>query len=214
MNKRRLIITVLLASAVWGLCEALLGEYLYRDMSFTPPIPRGVLLSVIGVCVLAVARRVAPLPGSSLAIGVLAACYKGLNTNYACHLLAIACLAGGFDLAASVVRRRYEKHLLWRSLAGAGGTLVGFWAFGMLITFAIQYHYWYPVTWEKFGNYMLVQAAMTALAAALLVPLADGATRRVMQADLRTGSPAWAKTLTAASAIGLWVFALLQPLVA
>ena len=67
--KKQLLIGVLFFSAIWGLSEVVLGGFLYEAN-----IPASICLTIIGFCVLALARAFFPVFGVATLIGLSAMC--------------------------------------------------------------------------------------------------------------------------------------------
>jgi hypothetical protein len=199
MNRQRLL-GVLLFGALWGLSEALLGGWLYgAGLRGSAPI----VLSVIAVGILTVARVIVPLAGSSTAIGALAVAFKALNTEFACHLLAIFLLGASFDLVWSVARGR------WKPLIGPAATYLGFALFALIITYVIRYSWWTIEGWPKVLRYIVFTGSITAACNALVVPAGGALARRLAgRASDRAWLRPWTVRAAATAAAGLWAFAI------
>jgi len=201
---RRTILVVLLCGTIWGLSEATLGGWLYaKGDGAVVGWMKPVILSAIGLAVLAAGRACEPRPGSSAAIGALAMLFKFLNAPFfACHLLGIFLLGLAFDVAWTAARGRH------RPLIGAAAAYLGFGAFAFIITWVIRYHWWYDAGWPKVARYVGLSGTITAAAAAVLVPLGFRLGRRIITADrLSLTARRWALGSLAAACAALWVLA-------
>lgn len=168
MKRARAWIWMFLFGSIWGLNEVVTGEILFRDQV----VVAAVWLAAWAFFILGVARGIMNTPGTSAAIGGIAALFKLLNAPpYYCHLLAIVLLGVGFDLAATWLIRKDRPKLLRQALAGLAGAYGGFALFAVIITYVIRYEYWVADGGAKFINYILVDAGLAAAVSAFLVPL-------------------------------------------
>ncbi len=202
--KARFVLGVLLCGALWGLCEALLGEWMYGSSA----VMRGaapVVLSVIGFAVLAAGRAYVPVAGSSSAVGALAALFKALNTEFACHLLAIFLLGASFDVVYSLARGRGKP---WIGLAA---TYLGFAAFALTITYVFRYSYWVSGGWMKILGYVGLAGTVTAVLNMTAVPLADWLARALAtRGALRPSWRVWGFRAACAATMVLWGLAIAE----
>jgi hypothetical protein len=99
MNSKRLIIlSLVLFASLWGLAELALGE-----LSLTAGIPRAPILTAIGVFFLVLTRRAWHIPGSTFAMGTIAAAYKFLqHPVWGCKIAAVLMVGAVFDLGFSI----------------------------------------------------------------------------------------------------------------
>jgi len=160
---------LLLFGSLWGMVEVGGGEVLYRA-----GVPQAsVFLTAWALFVLAAARGILNRPGTSSAVGALAALYKLANAApFYCHLLGIFFLGLVFDVFASLLLKRGRK-AGWRraSLSGALSAYTGNALFAVLMTFVVRYKYWVGDGLIKFSRHILISGSYTALAACLMVPL-------------------------------------------
>ena len=160
---------LLLFGSLWGLVEVGGGEVLYRA-----GVPQAsVFLTGWALFVLAAARGVLNRPGTSSAVGALAALYKLANAApFYCHLLGIFFLGLVFDVFASLLLRQGRKAGWVRaSVSGALSAYTGNALFAVLMTFIVRYKYWVGDGLVKFSRHILISGSYAALAACLLVPL-------------------------------------------
>jgi hypothetical protein len=80
--------------SLWGLSEVVGGEAFFKDN-----IPfASVWLSAWAFFLLGIGRGLMNVPGTSIALGAVAALFKLVNASpYYCHLLGIVCLGLAFD---------------------------------------------------------------------------------------------------------------------
>jgi len=169
MNKFRPWIWILLFGSLWGMSEVFGGEALY-----SADIPMAsVWLSIWALAILAFARTLQNTPGTSSAIGLIAALFRLVNAGpFICHILAIIMLGVGFDLAASALIRNSEKSIWKRGLTGIIGAYGGFALFALIITYIVRYDMWVSGGWSKIADHIFVSGSLTAAAASFIVPLA------------------------------------------
>jgi hypothetical protein len=160
---------LLLFGSLWGIVEVGGGEVLYR----AGIRQASVFLTAWALFVLAVSRGVLNRPGTSSAVGALAALYKLANAApFFCHLLGIFFVGLVFDVFASLLLKRGRKAGWARaSLSGALSAYSGNALFAVLMTFVARYKYWVGDGLVKFSRHILISGSFTALAASLLVPL-------------------------------------------
>jgi len=195
--KRDYVLKVLFFGALWGLSEAVVGGVFYRAALPFASVP----LTLIGLCVLTVARAQLRWAGSATLIAASAMLYKFLNQPFfACHLLGILLLGLSYDVAFGMIKGR--------RLAAAATVYGAFGAFAVLMTFVFRYGPWVEGGATKALSYLLGAGSLAALAGALGVPwfgqlgerLASGAGEHV--AALRTR---WASLrVSLAATAGLW----------
>ena len=96
MERLKPLIWVVFFGSVWGMSETIGGEALY---SANIPLA-SVWLSSWGLFLLAFARIQHNIPGSSTAIGGLAALFRLINAGpFICHLLGIFLIGAAFDVS-------------------------------------------------------------------------------------------------------------------
>ena len=125
MTKVRHLLIVLMAGSVWGISEAVGGAYLYaQEVAYS-----SILLSVVGLTILSLARFLVPVRGSSLLLVAVALGYRWLNVGfYGCHLGAMLCFGGVFEILASGIGVLSDKernfYLAPSANLGLGFTLI------------------------------------------------------------------------------------------
>jgi len=160
---------LLLFGSLWGLVEVGGGEVLYR----AGIRQASVFLTAWALFVLAAARGILNRPGTSSAVGALAALYKLANAApFYCHLLGIFFLGLVFDVFASLLLRQGRKAGWVRaSVSGALSAYTGNALFAVLMTFVVRYKYWVEDGLVKISRHILISGSYAALAACLMVPL-------------------------------------------
>jgi hypothetical protein len=104
-DKRRLLLMVVLFGSVWGGLEAVVSAA-SQEMSFV--MPRSVILAFISILMLTFARFVLPRPGTTLAIGLVAAGFKLLSLPdlLACQIAAVIGQAAILEIAFVIAKSR------------------------------------------------------------------------------------------------------------
>lgn len=166
--KAKYLLWLILFGSLWGTAEVFAGASLYEAN-----IPRAsVYLSTFALFLLATARGLYNKPGSSSAIGAIAAVYRVLNTApFFCHIGGILFLGMAFDLAASFLMRKEQKISYRSSLAGILSAYGGNAFFAVFMTYAVRYEYWTSAGFKKVIDHMFVSGSFQAFFAVLLVPL-------------------------------------------
>ena len=172
---KNVVLPVLFFGAIWGLSEAVLGGYLYRNSIPWAPVP----LTVIALVILTVAKRVLPFAGAATLVSAFAMLYKFLNLPFfACHLLGILMLGISYDLCFSLLKAKNN------ALKAVLTCVISYAVFAILMTYVFRYEYWVNEGMKKMANYILISGGLSAVFSAVAVPL----TIRVMnlkEVDLR-----------------------------
>jgi hypothetical protein len=153
--------------SLWGISELVAGEYFAGNN-----VPHySAILAAWAFLVLAVARGMVNMTGSSLVIGAVATLFKAVNTApFICHLLGIFCLGVAFDLFASLLLKREGG--VWRSaVTGILSAYGGYALFGMVITYVVRYEYWVIGGFPKVIHHVFVSGSLAVVAGMILVPL-------------------------------------------
>ena len=169
MSKKRLILaSIILFGSLWGLVELGFGEF-----AWARNIPRAPILTAIGILFLVLARRVWSVPGSSFALGALAAAFKFLQHPFwGCKVAAVLIVGLTFDITFTLYEAR--QRITNRDItvggivaASAFATLTSFLVFGLFAKYVLHNPYWSMT--GKMVDYMVAQGPM---ATALAVPAA------------------------------------------
>ena len=192
-----------LFGSIWGINEVFLGEILYQN----EVRQSSVILTVMALLLLAISRGMINKPGSSALIGVFAVLFRLANTapSY-CHLLGIFLLGATFDIFSTLLIKNEEKMPLKWGLTGTLSAFANNALFALMITYIFRYEYWVVGGMAKVSDHIFVSGSITALLAALFVPLGFlvGQNGGVF-ADRR---PRWSYAGTIIASIALWTVAL------
>jgi len=130
-----------------------------------------VVAALLGLAVLASARFLVKTPGSSTAIGAVAALFRLTNADgYFCHLWAIFLIGVSFDIVVSILGSRWER-TRWQGLAGVGSAYLTTGLFSLTLTYIIQYEWWAIPGLPKVLDYIGINGSLIAVGALILVPL-------------------------------------------
>ena len=164
--KKRMLLTILIFGSVWGCIEVFAGGALKGVIPHSSVVP-----TVLGLAVLASARYLVRTPGSSTAIGVVAALFRLANAGgYFCHLWAIFLIGVSFDIVVSLLGSRWEK-IRWQCLAGASTAYLTTSLFSLTLTYIIRYKWWVSGGLPKVLGYIGIDGSLIALGALILIPL-------------------------------------------
>lgn len=165
MTRVRHLLIVLLAGSIWGISEAVGGAYLYaQEVAYS-----SILLSVAGLAILSLARFLVPVRGSSLLLVAVALGYRWLNVGfYGCHLGAMLCLGGVFEIMASGIGVERMKARAPQALLGAGTGILGFSIFALLMAFGVRDPFWAGMPTKVMGH--VLSGAAVGAVGVVLVP--------------------------------------------
>lgn len=192
-----------LFGSIWGINEVFLGDILYRNDVQNS----SVILTVMALFLLAISRGMINKPGSSTLIGAFAALFRLANTapSY-CHLLGIFLLGITFDVFSSLlIKNKEQAPVRW----GATGMLSAFAnnaLFALMITYVFRYEYWIVGGFSKIFHHIFISGSLTAVIAALLVPLGFSVGRN--GGILFDRRPRWSFAGTILVSIALWTAAM------
>jgi hypothetical protein len=190
-----------LFGSLWGVAEVVGGEFLWAN---DVPFP-SVWLTAWGFFVMALARGLVPSPGSSAVVGLVATLYKLINASpFFCHLLGIAILGIAFDVAATLLLKKETKAVLRRALSGIAGVYAGSAMFAFLITYIIKYDPWIEGGMPRILRHIFVSGSLSAVCAAILVPLGIAWGLGAEKSTVSSRRPAWAAAGAAALIVILW----------
>jgi len=161
-------------------------------------------LAAFALFKLTIARAIWNKPGTSTAIGAIAAVFKLVHTQpYICHLLGIVLLGVAFDIAATLLIK-HEKKVSYRSaLTGIVSSYGGYTLFALIITYIIRYEFWIAGGLSKVIKHILVSGSFAALAALIVVPL--GFWIGLNAENLVQRRPRWVYGGSALVSLLLWV---------
>jgi hypothetical protein len=173
----------------------------------TSEVPHfSVLLTVIALFILALARGIVNKPGSSTIIGVIAVLFKLANAApFYCHLLGIFMVGLTFDVFASLLMKSEKTSAIKCGLTGILSALSGNTLFALVITYIIRYDVWVSAGPSKVLGHIFVAGPLTALLAALAVPL--GFRLGVNSGVFADKKPKWTYAGTAVTVFIIWILA-------
>jgi len=155
------LLGILFFGSLWGVSEASLGGFLYRNHIPLASVP----MTIIAFMVLTVAKIYLPQRGTAVFIGSIAMLYKFLNTPFfACHLLAIFLLGLSYDLVLNLFKIKSK------AIFGLVATYLGYILFALTITYVFRYHYWTAEGLPRILRYVGISGTLTACANSVLVP--------------------------------------------
>jgi len=168
MQSYKQLVWLLFFGSLWGLSEVAIGGALFREnMPYA-----SVWLSAWAFFIMALARGIINKPGSSTAIGSVAALFRFINAApFFCHLLGIFALGVAFDMAATLLIKRNREISHRESLSGALGAYDGYALFALIITYIVRYEIWTVAGSAKVLHHIFVSGSIAALAAIVTVPL-------------------------------------------
>ena len=192
-NKNNVILTILFFAALWGLSEALLGNFLYSNNVKFASVP----LTIIAFVILTFARKYVPIAGAATIIAALAMLYKFFNEPFfACHLLGILMIGVCYDIFFAVLNIKN------RSLASVFAVYVNYILFALMITYVFQYGPWPQGGISKIANYILLSGTLTAIGCAIIVPLTEKAADSMANITIKK-----TRQLPNLASFAMWVFA-------
>lgn len=140
MDKKKLILGIILFGSIWGGLEAL-GIRAMRGVEFFPTSP---VLALVAIVILSASRMILKRPGTILACGVVAAGFKGLclPTIFFCQVTAVLLTAAIIDLAFTWAERRKLSSWLSWGLVGLAASYLNYAVFGLVNTYLLKNIYW------------------------------------------------------------------------
>lgn len=104
-DKRKILLAIVLFGSVWGGLEALVSAA-SQDISYV--MPRSVILAFVAIVMLTSARLLLPKPGTTLAVGLVAAGFKLLSLPdlLACQIAAVIGQAAILEIVFGLAKNR------------------------------------------------------------------------------------------------------------
>jgi len=128
-------------------------------------------LTWIALIILATARLVLNLPGSSIALAGIAVLFRAVNAApFYCHLAGIALLGVAFDVTATILLRRGRLVLLRCALTGAITPLLSTFLFAASMVWVFRYHSWPAGGLDRVVEHVLRSGGPAALAGLVAIP--------------------------------------------
>lgn len=168
MSDRKKWALVLMFGSLWGFSEVFAGEFLYAQ-----GVPRAsVWLTAFAFFVLGLSRGLFNRPGSSTAIGALAALFKLVNAApYWCHLLGIFSIGLIFDLGATAWMKKGERKNLPAALTAVVTAYGGYALFAFTISYVARFEPWLRGGLPRILEHIFIGGSLAAAAGAVLVTL-------------------------------------------
>jgi len=168
MREYRQMVWLLVLGSIWGMSELIFGRVLIEaNVAYS-----SAWLNGWAFFILAVARGIVNKPGSSIALGAIAALFKLVNAApFFCHLLGIFLIGFAFDIAYTILMKHKKRIYYWSSLVGVVGAYSGYALFALIITYIIRYKVWAIEGLSKVLNHIFVTGSYAALIALGVVPL-------------------------------------------
>ena len=205
-DKKKFILTIILFGSIWGGLEAL-GIDVMRKVGFHSSSP---ILALIGILILATARMVVRKPGSTLAIGVIAAGIKllGLSQIFLCQIFAVVAQAAVFDLAFSLAERRdWLSRPIHLGLVGLVGSYVNYMLFSLSQAYIFTNPYWAERGLSRLASWVFSQGSYAAMLSVLGIIAGVNLGRKIAPAFSRwqaIGEKAFNRGLLLVS-LGFWL---------
>jgi len=160
MDKKKLILGIILFGSIWGGLEAL-GIRAMRGVEFFPTSP---VLALGAIIILSASRLILKRPGTTLACGVVAAGFKVLclPTIFFCQVTAVLLTAAIIDLAFTWAESRKLSSWLSWGFVGLGASYLNYIVFGLVNTYLLKNIYWVEGV-HRIADYVLISGTYAAL---------------------------------------------------
>ncbi len=159
MDKRKLILGIILFGSIWGGLEAL-GIRAMRGVEFFPTSP---VLALVAIVILSASRLILKRPGTTLACGVVAAGFKGLclPSIFFCQVTAVLLTAAIIDLAFTWAEsKKLSRWLSW-GFVGMGASYLNYLVFGLVNTYLLKNVFWVEGV-HRVADYVLISGSYAA----------------------------------------------------
>jgi hypothetical protein len=161
MDKKKLILGIILFGSIWGGLEAL-GISVMRtfDFSFKSPF-----LAATGILILGAARMMIPRRGSTFLMGLVAAGFKFLTLPQIlfCQVAAVAVQGAVLDLAFSYAENKKLSNWFSLGIVGALAMYVNYAVFSLLETYVVLNPFWVDKGFSGGLNYTFLEGSAAAL---------------------------------------------------
>ena len=205
-EKKKLILGVILFGSIWGGLEAL-GIDIMRKVGLHSTSP---ILAFIGILILAAGRMLIRKPGSTLAIGVIAAGVKllGLSQIFYCQIFAVVAQAAVFDLAFSLAERKdWLTRPIHLGLVGLVGSYVNYAVFSLSQAHLFANPYWTERGLSGLFSWVFTEGSYAAILSFLGIIIGVSLGRKVVPAFTKwqtVGEKAYSRGVLVAS-LGFWL---------
>jgi hypothetical protein len=183
-EKKKLILGIILFGSIWGGLEAL-GIDVMRKVGFHSSSP---ILALMGILILATARMVIRKPGSTLAIGVIAAGFKflGLSQVFFCQIFAVVAQAAVFDLAFSWCEKKgWLARPIHLGLMGLVASYVNYTIFSFSQAYVFANPYWTERGLSGLVKWVFTEGSYAAILSFLGIIIGVGLGRKIAPALTR-----------------------------
>jgi hypothetical protein len=205
-EKKKLILGIILFGSVWGGLEAL-GIDVMRKVGFQTSSP---ILALVGILILAVARMVIRKPGSTLAIGTVAAGIKllGLSQIFFCQIFAVVAQAAVFDLAFSLTEKKdWLSRPIHLGMVGFMGSYVNYIVFSLSQAYVFANPHWTERGLSGLFSWVFTQGSYAAILSFLGIIIGINLGRKIAPVVTRwqgIGERAYSRGLLLVS-LGFWL---------
>ncbi|KPJ62855.1 hypothetical protein AMJ44_15040 [candidate division WOR-1 bacterium DG_54_3] len=205
-EKKKLILGIILFGSIWGGLEAL-GIDIMRKVGLQSTSP---MLAFIGILILAAGRMLLRKPGSTLAIGTVAAGIKflGLSQIFFCQIFAVVAQAAVFDLAFSLAERKnWLTRPIHLGLVGLVGSYVNYAVFSLSQAYVFANPYWTERGLSGLFSWVFTEGSYAAILSFLGIVIGVNLGRKVVPAFTRwqaVGEKAYSRGVLVAS-LGFWL---------
>ncbi len=176
-------------ASLWGMSELLGGDTLR--------------LVATALVLMAVGRVILNLPGSSIALALVAVLFRSVNAApFHCHLAGIALLGVSFDVMATLLLRAGQRPMLRGALVGAGSAYLGALLFAAAMVWVFEFRSWPEGGLGRVVEHVSFSGSRAALAGLFAVPLGLWIGRQL--AGVAARHPGRMLTATATACVLLW----------
>ena len=160
MDKKKLILGVILFGSIWGGLEAL-GISAMRGIESFPASP---ILALVAILILSASRMILKRPGTTLACGAVAAGFKALCLPQLmfCQVTAVLLTAAVLDIAFTWAESRKLSSWLSWGVVGMAASYANYLVFGLTNTYLLRNVFWLERV-HTIPNYVLVSGSYAAV---------------------------------------------------
>jgi hypothetical protein len=160
MDKKKLILGVILFGSIWGGLEAL-GISAMRGVESLPTSP---ILALVAILILSASRMILKRPGTTLACGAVAAGFKALCLPQLmfCQVTAVLLTAAVLDIAFTWAESRKLSSWLSWGVVGLAASYANYLVFGLANTYLLRNVFWLERV-HTIPNYVLVSGTYAAV---------------------------------------------------
>jgi len=171
MDRKRLIISILVFGSLWGFLEATLGGFLH----FIHLPQKGIIMASIAVGIMSMTRAMYHRPGMQLAMGIIAVALKSTNALFlgadvVRPMIAILLEAAIFDAAVTFLVKVNTKDYM-KAVAGAiagWGSIIGL---AFIMAYALKIGFWVKIGFFGILEYLATEGAFIAFGCAIAAVL-------------------------------------------